>query len=283
MFSIPGKNMDSYFRQAAAGLVLTFGMVLIAGHAVGAEGVAASLRQALEEAGWQAKRQADGTVELHMNVSTTEGEGGIEGETEAVSKPSSLDAVPVAEGAVSIVWDRLRDGGWRVESASDGSTLLYPPVPEKAAENTPLPDDPSGETPLAVTELEPALASEKGLDDYLEERGWRVARTPDGSLLLFPQTKTAPLASKAPPEPCAGVVPAPVSQGDVALPVDRWDEAKNISESWLASVDSPDSVVGRIRRIFGVFVVSIVDTRPPHRLKHQIAINADDGRVMVLN
>jgi hypothetical protein len=67
------------------------------------------------------------------------------------------------------------------------------------------------------------------------------------------------------------------------LPVDRWGQAKEIAESWLSSVGSQALTVGRVRRILRIYVVSIVDSNPPHRLRNQIAIDAADGRVVVLN
>jgi hypothetical protein len=121
------------------------------------------------------------------------------------------------------------------------------------------------------------------LDDLLSQRGWRVERTADGSLLLYPRGEGAVAEQKSPPMPCQGYVPAPVSAGELELPVDVWSEAKIIADAWLSSVDGAGLAVGRIRRIFRVFLVSIVDARPPHELRHQIAINAEDGRVVFLN
>ena len=56
-----------------------------------------------------------------------------------------------------------------------------------------------------------------------------------------------------------------------------------IAEAWLADSGADGATVGRIRQIFRVYVVSIVDTAPPHRLRHQIAVRRDDGKVLLLD
>ena len=69
----------------------------------------------------------------------------------------------------------------------------------------------------------------------------------------------------------------------VALPVDGWAEVRAVAQSWLDSVNDPTLRLGKARRIFRVYLVSIVDERPPHRLRHQIAVSVEDGRIVVLN
>ena len=252
-------------RCGDLGRVSLIGLLLVAGNAVGGEGPSGGFLRALETAGWEAQRLPDGAVELR----TTRRDA-----AEEPTRAEPTDARPERDAPESPtqLWERLRGSGWRVEVAPDGSTLLYPPV--------------TGEDASAAADEQPAeppSEPQMTLDDLLSQRGWRVERTADGSLLLYPRGEGAVAEQKSPPMPCQGHVPAPVSAGELELPVDVWSEAKIIADAWLSSVDGAGLTVGRIRRIFRVFLVSIVDARPPHELRHQIAINAEDGRVVVLN
>lgn len=115
------------------------------------------------------------------------------------------------------------------------------------------------------------------------ERGWRVGQSADGALLLFPRREKPHPPDKAFPEPCPGTVADPVKDLVVELPVDGRGEAKMIAESWLATLNEPALAIGRIRRVLRVYLVSIVDSASPHGLRHQVGVNAADGRVVVLN
>ena len=254
-------------RCGSLGRISLIGLLLVAGNAGGDEGPSGVFLRALETAGWEAQRLPDGAVELRA---TRPDAGGAEAPTRAA--PVDARPEPGAPESPTKLWERLRGSGWRVEVAPDGSTLLYPPAKEGGAS-------------AAADERrsEPPPAPQMTLDDYLSQRGWRVERAADGSLLLYPRGDGAAAEQRSAPTPCPGYVPAPISTGELELPVDVWSEAKAVAESWLSSVDGAGLSVGRIRRIFRVFVVSIVDARPPHELRHQIAINAEDARVVVLN
>lgn len=255
----------------ATGLVLALGMTVIAAQTTAVEtvGFGPALQEALQGAGWDVESLADGSVELRRVPTPPEDE--LAGDTDTARDE------PAAEVAESVAWDRLRESGWRVEKAADGSTLLYPPATEVGA------------TAAATTDIEAAeTTSAKSFDDYLRERGWRVERAADGSLLLYPRiSQPRPVqpraAANAVVEPCPGVLLAPVLNGEIELPIDRGRQARAIAESWVKSVATPGLLVGKIRRFSRVFVVKIMDVNPPHRLRHQIAISSDDGRVIVLN
>jgi len=312
-----------------------FGLGLLTGApamATPSAGLAEGLRAALEEAGWQVTRRADGSLELRTQAEvppqtqaaeepaaprggepheeaawerlTQQGwrvERGADGS--ALLYPPSPAAQPAApseptgapeegpqpqaaeepaaprggEPHEEAAWERLTPQGWRVERGADGSTILYPPSPATQPE---APSEPTG-APEEAPSVEQENAA--GLEAQLEARGWRVERADDGSLLLRPRDTPAPTTQKPPPQPCIGELPGAVRGGDVQPPVRSWDQARTIAESWLSEVDSAGTMVGKIREIGGVYLVSIVDRRAPHRLRHQIAIDSDSGRVLVLN
>ena len=155
-------------------------------------------------------------------------------------------------------WQRLqgelRATGWNVDREADGTLLLLPPGPSAPA---------PGEVADPMHDIK----------QKLRQTGWSVSSSPDGSMLLYPPGR----AQK--PDPAAGVV----SQARIALPVNNWQEAYDISVAWLESQPDYGASVGRIRRLFRVHLVSIVSKEPPHRLLQQIAIRNRDGAVIVLN
>jgi hypothetical protein len=79
----------------------------------------------------------------------------------------------------------LKRQGWRVERDSEGGLLLYLPSPEPAAETT---SPASPETPEAIEPSEDWLEARDldGLQRALEAQGWRVQRSAEGDLLVFP-------------------------------------------------------------------------------------------------
>ncbi len=257
--------MTCVYRCGPFGRIALLGLLLAAGNAGADEGPSGAFLRALETAGWEARRLHDGAVELRAR-------GRDAAEAPTRNEAGGARPAPDAPEPPAKLWERLRGSGWRVEVAPDGSTLLYPPAKEFGVSAVVLEQRP-----------EPPPAPRMTLDDYLSQRGWRVERAADGSLLLYPRSDGAAAEQKSAPAPCPGYVPLPISTGELELPVDAWSEAKVVAESWLSSVDGAGLSVGRIRRLFRVFVVSIVDARPPHELRHQIAVNAADGRVVVLN
>lgn len=250
------------FLRLGIGLFIAVGAAASPGAELG-EG----LKAALEQAGWRVTEGPDGSLDLRPPP----------GETP--EQPRAAEVGAVGEGPTSgegAGWARLTEHGWRVERSADGSTLLYPPEPAAR----PSPPETEAETPDKPTPI--SLPSER-LDDHLRARGWHVERSPDGSLLLHPQRTEAVATQRQTPEPCAGELPAVVRDARVRLPIASWDQARAVAESWLESVESPGSLVGKIRQIGRVYLVSIVERRSPHRLRHQIAIDSESGRVIVLN
>ncbi len=157
-------------------------------------------------------------------------------------------------------WQRmqseLRAAGWNVERTADGSLILIPPA--QAALSSPEAVDPMLD-----------------IKQKLEETGWVVSSSADGSMLLYPPGKTV----SGKPLPVAGIPP----QVQITLPVNNWQEANDIAQSWLKSQADFGASVGKIRKLFRVYVVSIVSNNKPHHLLQQIAIRSSDGSVIVLN
>jgi hypothetical protein len=245
---------------------------------------------ALRAAGWEVEVLVDGSLQLYPQSGAESQAPPTPAAAASAGKPGSAPATP--EDAFD--WSPLRAHGWGVQTDDDGSTLLFPPAsgagkataategiagppieeqaPSKARTATAAPE-------IAGPAAQAEIAGE--IDRLLAERGWRVGRSDDGSLLLYPLGRVD--VSAAAIEPSAGVLPEAVRERQVSLPVDGWGEARAVAQSWLDSVKDPTLRLGKVRRIFQVYLVSIVDASPPHRLRHQIAVSVEDGRVVVLN
>lgn len=255
-----------YHLRVALGLAGCLGLL---GSTVGFAGPQYSigdpaLERVLRQSGWEVRRgDAEG---LFLYPPQAAG-GTSAASAQQSSPPGSGPGSPAGEAAAGARpdWERLARLGWRVERGADGSTLLYPPVPTanpgRTADSTP-------------------VEAEKSLEALLQERGWRVDRDAQGGLLLYP---SAPAGTGAAVTPVVGALTAPVRDAAVALPVDRWAEARTIAEAWLAEHGAPGWQVGKIRQIHRVYMVSIVDAARPPTVVHQIAITSGNGLVVVLN
>ena len=73
-----------------------------------------------------------------------------------------------------------------------------------------------------------------------------------------------------------------VRDGSVIMPVDTLAEAQPIARSWIARQAETSLRAGKVRKILRIDIVSIVEDRPPFKLRHQLAIRADDGQLAVL-
>ncbi|MEN8205347.1 MAG: hypothetical protein ABFS24_04960 [Pseudomonadota bacterium] len=149
-----------------------------------------------------------------------------------------------------------------------------------------------------LTVLQPSMTGDfENLRSLLETRGWRVERTPDGSILLFPLRDT-PQAQK----PAAAALTTLTASSEdlpqsvvcaeepldlmltagIKLPVNTAEEAWKISENWLLASGYTDLGVGRIRDINWIYVVNIVDQRPPYRSRNELIINKRSGQLLPL-
>lgn len=154
------------------------------------------------------------------------------------------------------IQSKLQAAGWKVDRESDGSLILVPPA--------------AGES-QAVQKIDPML----DMQQKLQSAGWIVSKKPDGSLLLYPPGDTV----SAKPEPTPGILPSL----KLSLPVNSWQTAYEISQGWLDKQPPFGAAVGKIRKIFRIYLVSIVSEQSPYKLLQQIAIRNSDGAVIVLN
>ena len=237
--------------------------------------------ESLRAAGWQVEMLVDGSLQLMPVARSPEEDLEEQGESEPPTGPDPAGAEDTQPG-----WAALRERGWRVETDAEGATLLYPPAP--AATPAPTPSQSPTASPVApeVADVAPNQAAARDevardLDALLAERGWRAERESDGTLVLFPLRRVE--ARPNPVEPAAGVVPSAITELEVSLPIDTWGKAQAVAASWLESVGDSGLQVGKIREIFRIYLVSIVETEPPNALRHQISIGVEDGRVVVLN
>lgn len=210
-------------------------------------------QQALKSKGWDVKQSQDGTLTLRPPQQVNVGDETDVG-TEMVSSETSRLPVEALQ-------KRLEAAGWIVSRDTDGSLVFH--RPEKIKQNS----------KQASSEELPA-----GLDSLLSNPHWRVKKSADGSLLLYPQE----------PEVDKKFDSAQITQGvsviaKLKLPVDEWSEANSIARAWLESTGDSSLAIGKIRKILRVYLVSIVQNEAPFALQHQIAIRQSDGNVIVLN
>lgn len=224
----------------------------------------------LEALGWRVDKSENGSVLLYPPVADRE----VSPEPPPVAEiPTDLRLLDAS------TLQRLKALGWGVEYATDGSVLLYPPAPADDAE---VPPEPKTESEAAAPASEDVAASDDAQFDILRARGWTVNREGDGTLLLYPPGH-APAVHRTQTDAVHFWTPAIVSDGTVELPVDTWSEVNAIAQAWVDHTGESDIGVGRIRQVFGVYIVSITASAAPHGLRHQISVRTRDGAVIQLD
>jgi hypothetical protein len=270
--------LSSQRLRGAVGVAACIGFVIGPSAAAGAapDEAPRSFAEALAAAGWQVEVLVDGSLLLRPAGDTPP------------SAPAGLPE-PAAE-AGDAGWRALEAFGWRVDTDADGATLLYPPGAARAPATMPPPEPTGAEqartapsqpgpgpaTPAREPDAKAHLARE--LDTLLAERGWRAEWAPDGSLLLLPLRQVS-----ASMRPAAGFIPAAVAGGQVELPLESVAEVRRVAASWFSAIGAPSLLPGQVYTVGRVYLVDVLDSAPPHNLRHQIAIHAADGRVVVLD
>lgn len=257
--------------------------------------------ETLRAAGWEVGVFTDGSLELRPGGQT---------QTQA-SGPRQARATARDDPGTS-AWEALRDYGWRVVTARDGTTLLFPP----GATN-------STEAQLSTSAPPPASAElARDLNALLAERGWRVKRAADGALRWFPLRRTSSpepttaqeqkpgpevaepqspsraSSDEAPPPAQApapsrqatdeagtmtcGFLPAEIRSGRIALPIDGLFKASIVARSWLYAKQDSRLRAGRIRWFGRGFLIDIVEATRPRLVRHQLVVSTKTGRVTVL-
>ncbi len=249
------------------------------------------LARELEASGWVVKRETDGNLILIPATAPSEtssktadsGTDAVEtGEITTVSaeiQAENVTAVSVGEQQWQQFQQTLQQAGWFTEVEADGSLRLEPPQTvaspqQKAAKSrhklTP-------ESKSSSNKDNSFLTKQQQLE--LQESGWLVTKNQDGSVLLYPPEKTDPGIDAGKSPACPGTV----TGIKLSLPVNTWKEAHDIAKDWLNNQAVTNAVVGKIRKILDIYLVSIVSDTAPHSLKQQIAIRNSDGAVIVLN
>lgn len=259
-----GRNVTSMEALGFLGMGC-MGLALAAGEAPAAG--AQPVSDALRAAGWGVEVLDDGSLQLRPVVQSAQEAAPPQPQSPGVpAEPDVQPRVEQSQPAGTVDWSPLRSRGWRVERDADQATLLVPP---------------GAAAPAASVDAVPrGSETSPDLESLLKGRGWRVERESDGTLVLSPHP-----ASRSPSLPLTraiGQVPAAVVQGRVALPVDTWEKARAVAASWLESVSDPALMLGKIRRIHGLYLISIVGAERPHPLRHQVSVGVDDGQVLVL-
>lgn len=214
---------------------------------VAAEQSLSGLAEALKETGWSVQQEPDGSLILKPKVSAA---NNIEG--------SHIEGSRGAEDNWLTMQRELQAAGWKVSREADGTLVLFPPGMIEVKE---------------TRQIHPML--DVTMKQQLKQAGWGILEESDGSLLLYPPAKS----DSAQPLASPGVLPVIA----LSLPVDSWQEAHAISQSWLKQQPSYQATIGKIRKILRIYLVSIVSETSPHTLLQQIAIRSSDGAVIVLN
>ncbi len=251
-----------------------------------------SLRGLLQQYGWRVDRDSDGSLLLFPEHTRQPGSHTV------VQSPRTPREPAVGSAWHPIEIEDLRDvltrHGWRVERGPSGDVLLFPtPAPDRAEQGTTTPGNDRQE------------ADTNRLQRLLAPHGWRVARGRDGSLFLYPQgatdigrvTTTVPQNAPVPPArptdvasevsadapcPCSGVELAALKNTSIELPLASASSVRLLAQAWLDEQGHQDWAVGRIRDVLKVYLVSIVNERPPHWLRNQLVIRKDDGMLFAL-
>jgi hypothetical protein len=217
-------------------------------------GLTESLRQALEAQGWQAEQAQDGSVIYRQPVAPHK---------EDPAQP----ARKILQGEA--LQGSLKERGWQLEWNPSGSLILRP----------------QGQIGTTAERTKPPAVG-KPLDRLPDMPGfeyWRIEKQTDGSWTFQPLTQ-APAASVSTNGTttlgrCEGIQ---VKHAAVSLPVNTWGEAQTLAQAWLRDAGMQGLLLGKIRRVLGIYLISLVADSTPHALKHQLAIRASDGRVILL-
>lgn len=243
----------AFFRRL--GLLVTLFPLVCFGQVDGH--LADSLKEALKEQGWQESVADDGSVIFHQ----------VKDSDVSASQQVSAETIPVQS-----LDEMLQQRNWQATWKPDGSLLLIPRVP--------LDEQPvsSPGNPPATDQSSSDVAPDMAGFEY-----WRIERGMDGSMLFHPLSEGERTNTKetvgSPMGACDG---QQFFSENVLLPVDEWSEVNVLAQLWIEASGSEGIQVGRIRKLFRVYIVSLVSDQAPFSLVHQLAIRSSDGGVIFL-
>lgn len=238
--------------------------------------------QRLRDSGWEVRKDDEGNTLLIPPAELAPDRA--QNETTASKKSTTPASVlPTTAAAPPPDLKRLlEERGWRLEYDASGNTLL---VPMQSGQTSNRDEVTESSSTGDAAPTDPFSQFQRSLKD----KGWRVEAAEDGAVLVYPPaspTTTAPARSDATPAQrgdCAGISSAAVINGTVSLPIDSWGKAERVATDWVTRFGHPDRIVGKIRRVNWVYVVSVVDRSPPYLLRNQLIIRADTGRVTAIH
>lgn len=243
--------------KSVASLIAVLAAGVLCGKAVAAAEIPATLEEALQAHGWSAQHNIEGDLLLRPPVNQ--------------GKSSPHKTLPVAALQEDIdlqkVAARLEESGWKVQRQSDGSLVMHPPQDRVTAAKS---------HPAETGESASITIPTPKMRERLRDSGWQVIENSDGSMLLYPPGKHHHSNTI---QPCSGAAP----RIDTRLPLISWTQVRSITREWLKQYPGSGLTVGKMRRIFNVYLVSIVSSSRPHKLVHQLAVRRSDGHIIVLD
>ncbi len=223
----------------------------------------------LRARGWRVVESADGTVSLYPpaavqeTTSTVGDEGGHSRPAGSVAKKGTGPSSSGIAFDTDALIDAMRSTGWKARRTADGGVVF-----RRRAATAP-----------------PAASSRWAA---LRAKGWRVVEAADGSVSLYPPGAAKEVAESVRTAGGGGAsgassCPGTVVDAGVVPPVDTWAKAHRVAVAWIDRRGERGVIVGRIRHVLRVYLISIVEKRRPHRLRHQIVVRRRDGRVFLVD
>lgn len=231
----------------------------------------------LRERGWELRETAAGETLLQPIAPPNPSADSTDPFSAA---PAQAQATPTQSAPAHDIHDLLEARGWKVEIDAAGNTLL---LPKGGAVTT----RQRGGSPVSTIDSQVSQAW-SDFRKAVEDTGWRVESGPDEALVIYPPhtsgTHAAPPigAAQQMSPGCECLSPESVSNGRIALPLANAEAAAQLAREWIASSALSGQAIGKTRRVNSIYVVSVVDAAPPYRLRNQLVIRRDNGRIFVV-
>lgn len=224
------------------------------------------LKSKLVPFGWQVIPDDEGGIIL------------IPGSANTSSAPEQKEAQPnLLQTNLEELRSSLVPYGWNVEQDADGSIILIPGKVTKVEPTT------VESVPVADTEQQNYQQLDiEALRNMLAPHSLGVERDANGGIIFVPQTLPQ-LTSDVIPQPFAqpwnGIVLQAIEKDEIPLPINTWQKVRDLSQQWLNESGYRDLSVGKIREVYRVYIVSIVNNSAPHSLQFQLVIRISDGHI----
>ena len=255
-----------------------------------AQGNMGPLKEALRQRGWRVEEDKNGDLLVYPMAGQSTTKGAQNSQTQnADDKSTTIDAANLDQ-----LESTLQGKGWEVKRNAAGDVLLYPKIflrepvapavdstsPSAASEATVPAQSGSVDQTIQLHELD-------RLEAEMKKKGWRADRNDAGDLLLYPvEGNSDDVAGKGIEikavslSDCAAAGGSGLAVAGIDLPVSSNDEAESIARAWVAAKGKEGWVIGKIRKINALYLVSLVDASPKHGLHAQLVIHSSDGRVV---